>query len=65
VKAYEALQNRPQTCQESWLYERLVSYAEELEEAANELYRSSNLPHQPDIKAIDNLCMEIVEEAIK
>lgn len=51
--------------QGGWSYERLVSYAEELEEAANELYRSSNLPHHPDIKAIDNLCMELVEEAIK
>lgn len=30
----------PQICQESWLYERLISYEEELEEAANELYSS-------------------------
>jgi hypothetical protein len=48
----------------SWTYEKLVSYAEEMDQKAAELYKTSELPHHPNIKKLDALCMELVQEAV-
>jgi hypothetical protein len=49
----------------SWNYEKLVAYAENMDSIAAELYKTSKLPHSPDVKALDNLCMEMVEYSLK
>ncbi len=46
-----------------WLYEQLIEYAETLDATLNDLYKTCNLlPYSPDIKKIDALCVEILEE---
>ena len=48
-----------------WTYEQIVEYAEKEEKEIDELYKTSNiLPHTPDTKFLDNLCIELVEEAL-
>lgn len=50
-----------------WEYDKLVSYAEQLEnklENVYEIYDRSPLPHSPDDKAIDKLLIEITEESL-
>lgn len=49
----------------AWSYEKLVGYAEEMDNYAAELYRTSKLPHAPNTKVLDELCMELVEEALR
>jgi uncharacterized protein len=42
-------------------YESLVEEAEQLENKANELYKTSTLPHSVDYNKLDALCIELVE----
>lgn len=48
-----------------WSYDRIVAYAADMDAEAAELYQTSKLPHAPDIQALDDLCMELVEESMK
>lgn len=48
-----------------WSYDRVVAYAAEMDAQAAELYKTSKLPHAPDIQALDDLCMELVEKSLK
>lgn len=47
----------------AWTYEQLIAWADEMEAKLDELYHSSDLPHKPDLEKINNLCVELVEEA--
>ena len=44
-----------------WSYDQLMEEADKLEKRAEELYVTSTLPHHPDMKRLDALCVEIVE----
>jgi predicted nucleotidyltransferase len=44
----------------TWSYEKLVSYAEECDKKMNELYKTSNLPKQPDRVFLDRLCQDVI-----
>jgi predicted nucleotidyltransferase len=49
----------------AWTYEQLIEFAEREDIALNELYSSTNvLPKVPDSNKIDQLCIELIEEAI-
>jgi len=45
----------------AWTYDRLIEWAEEQETLLDALYETSTLPHKPDVKKLDALCMELVE----
>lgn len=45
----------------AWKYDKLLEEAEKLEKKAEELYVSSSLQKSPDVHAIDQLCVRIVE----
>lgn len=48
-----------------WNFEQLQQYVVDMEEQVEKLYRESDaLPHHPDVKAIDRLCREVVEEGL-
>ena len=49
----------------SWTYDQLMEEADRLEKRAEELYTVSTLPHHPDMKKLDALCVEIVESFLK
>jgi hypothetical protein len=49
----------------AWSYEQLLAWAEAAEKEMDELYRSSPLPHAPDRKALDALCVELVEASLR
>ena len=46
----------------SWDYDRLIDEANRLEAECNELYKTSQLPHKPDINKLNELCVDIVHE---
>jgi len=49
----------------AWTYEQLIEFAEREDLALNELYNSTNvLPKTPDQDKLDQLCIELIEEAI-
>jgi uncharacterized protein len=48
----------------AWPYERLVEWASEQDRAMAELYERSPLPRAPDPKALDALCVGVVEAAL-
>lgn len=49
----------------AWSYERLLAWAEAAEKEMDALYPSSPLPHSPDRKALDALCVEMVEASLR
>jgi uncharacterized protein len=50
----------------AWSYEQLIEFAEQEEIELTELYNTTNvLPKTPDKKKLDNLCIELVEQALK
>jgi len=49
----------------TWTYERLVEWASEQDALMDDLYKSSPLPRAPDVKALDALCMRLVEQALR
>ncbi|HEU4407047.1 MAG TPA: nucleotidyltransferase domain-containing protein [Polyangiaceae bacterium] len=48
----------------AWPYERLVEWASEQDRAMAELSERSPLPRAPDAKALDALCVSVVEAAL-
>lgn len=48
----------------AWTYEKLVAWAEGEDRALGELAESSPLPHGPDRKRLDALCVELVEASL-
>ena len=48
----------------AWTYDQVIEFAEQMEEEVKELYKTSPLPREPNRKAIDKLCSEIIEEFI-
>ena len=49
----------------AWAYEYLISWADEQEQIINEICEKSTLPEHPPEKRLDDLCLEITEEALK
>ena len=49
----------------AWTYEQLVGWAAQQDKEMQELYEKSTLPHTPDIKKLDDLCMELVGASIE
>lgn len=49
----------------AWSYEKLTSYADQVEDEMKEAYKNSALPNQPDIRFLDNLCIELVERSLE
>ena len=45
-----------------WPYEKIIEYAECMDEEMNEWYNKSSLPREPRINEINNLIMELTEE---
>jgi len=46
-----------------WSYEQLMEAVDKENKKVDELYKTSNvLPNKPDLNAIDNLCMELIEK---
>lgn len=48
----------------AWKYEALVEWAAKQDEKMAELYKTSPLPHAPNQKKLDALCMAIVESML-
>lgn len=46
-------------------YEELLEKSEELDKRAGELYKTSTLRHTPDVNELDELCISLVEEAVR
>ncbi len=49
----------------AWSYEQLMEYAQKMQIRLEELYKTSTLQKSPDIKKIDALCIDLVEEALR
>lgn len=48
-----------------WTYDQIVEFAEKEEKELDVLYKTSEaLPYKPDIKALDNLCVSLIEESL-
>ena len=47
-----------------WSYEKVIEFADKIEDQVKEAYFTSPLPIQPDIKYLDNLCIELVERSL-
>lgn len=45
----------------AWTYEQIIEFAEEQDKYMDELYKKSTIPREPDRKAINDVCIEIVE----
>ena len=45
-----------------WSYDRIVEYAEKMDDKLAELEKTSHLPHAPNRAWIDSVCQQIVEE---
>lgn len=50
----------------SWSYNRLINWARARNKELTSLYKSKqyNVPHSPDLKAIENLSIELIERAL-
>lgn len=44
-----------------WDYDRLIEYADTMEKEVEVLVKTSPLPHSPDRKKLDQLCVDLVE----
>lgn len=47
-----------------WSYEKLVEYADKIEDEVKESYKNSKLSNQPDINYLDSLCIQLIERAL-
>lgn len=45
-----------------WSYDELVEWAEKQDAKMDDLYEKSTLPHSPDLKKLDELCVSLVDE---
>lgn len=48
----------------AWSFDTFIEYADKIEAELKDSYKNSKLPNQPNIKLLDNLCIQIVEESI-
>lgn len=48
----------------AWAYDELIDWAEKQKEAISAIVTTSSLPKQPNKEKIDQLCIELTEEAI-
>jgi hypothetical protein len=48
-----------------WSYEKLVAYADKIEDEVKAAYFSSPLPIKPDINYLDDLCINMTERSLK
>lgn len=48
----------------AWSYDRLITWADEVDAKLEGLYAESHLPREPDRVAIDRLCVTVVEAAL-
>jgi hypothetical protein len=49
----------------AWEYDQLIEWAEEQERIMAKLYKTSTaVPKQPNRARLDNLCLQLVEEAL-
>lgn len=48
----------------AWDYDQLIEWAEREDKMLGEAAKTSPLPHAPDRKALDQLCVEITQEAL-
>lgn len=49
----------------AWTYEKLVEWAETEDKALEEVYQKSTLPHAPDRKVLDQLCIDVVQMVLE
>lgn len=49
----------------AWSFEALRAFADAEDKATEGLYKASKLPHSPDRKALDALCVAMVDEALR
>lgn len=49
----------------AWRYEDLLTWAENEDQALNELYKTSPLPRTPDRHQLDALCIEVIEAFLR
>jgi predicted nucleotidyltransferase len=49
----------------AWSYEKLVDYADQVENEVKSAYLKSTLPNQPNIKLLDQLCICLVEQSLE
>jgi hypothetical protein len=49
----------------AWAYNKLISWAEEIELELTELYKTCTLQHGPKMNEINDLCVELIKEAEK
>jgi len=47
-----------------WPYERVIEYADKIEDELKEAYFKSPLAIKPDMNALDKLCMELMERSL-
>jgi hypothetical protein len=48
-----------------WAYEKLIEYADKIEDEVKAAYFESPLPIKPDIIVLDRLCIELVEKSLE
>jgi hypothetical protein len=46
-------------------YEELVEWADKEDKELTQLMKNSSLPHSPNFKELDNLCIELIEESFR
>jgi predicted nucleotidyltransferase len=49
----------------AWSYDKLLQWAEDQELEMEELYKSSNLPYEPNRNDLDQLCLDLVESFLE
>jgi hypothetical protein len=47
-----------------WSFDKFISYADQIELEVKEAYKKSTLPNQPDIKFLDQLCIDLIEKSL-
>lgn len=47
-----------------WTYDKLIDYADKIEDDVKISYNNSILPNQPNIKYLDNLCISLIEKSL-
>lgn len=49
----------------AWTYQQLIDYADKIELEVKDAYNNSKLPNQPNIKYLDNLCIQLIEKSLE
>lgn len=64
VKRFEDREELMEIKNCQWSYEKVIDYADKMEDNMKEAYFKSPLPEQPNIKKLDQLCIELVEKSL-